>query len=80
MLRTLNPQSQFLTKEFSQQPDACARLDYYVFDPHQRCGYSDSPFARILFYTAGSGNGLEGVDGNSVNTEKGLSRTQTKEK
>ena len=34
-----------------------------VFNPHQRCGYSDSPFARIyLFHTAGSGNGLEEVD------------------
>ena len=31
--------------------------------PHQRCGYSDSPFARIYFFhTAGSGNGLEEVD------------------
>ena len=34
----------------------------YVFNPHQRCGYSDSPFARIyFFYTAGSRHGLEGV-------------------
>ena len=32
-------------------------------NPHQRCGYSDSPFARIhYFYTAGSGNGLEGME------------------
>ena len=32
-----------------------------VFNPHQRCGYSDSPFARIhYFYIAGSRNGLEG--------------------
>ena len=34
-----------------------------VIHPHQRCGYSDSPFARIhYFYTAGSGNGLEGAE------------------
>ena len=34
-----------------------------MINPHQRCGYSDSPFARIyFFYTAGSGNGLEEVD------------------
>ena len=38
-------------------------------NPHQRCGYSDSPFARIyFFYTAGSGNGLEEVD--TVGPEK----------
>ena len=36
----------------------------HVFNPHQRCGYSDSPFARIhYFYTAGSRDGLEGVGG-----------------
>ena len=34
-----------------------------LINPHQRCGYSDSPFARIdYFYTARSGNGLEGSD------------------
>ena len=33
-----------------------------VVNPHQRYGYSDSPFARIHhFYTAGSRNELEGV-------------------
>ena len=32
-----------------------------VLNPHQRCKYSDSPIARILFYTTGSRNGLEGV-------------------
>ena len=33
-----------------------------MINPHQRCGYSDSPFVRIhYFYTAGSGNGLEGM-------------------
>ena len=33
-----------------------------VVNPHQRCGYSDSPFASIYFFhTAGSGNGLEEV-------------------
>ena len=32
-----------------------------IIHPHQRCGYSDSPFARIhYFYTAGSSNELEG--------------------
>ena len=30
---------------------------YKVVHPHQRCGYSESPFARIhYFYTAGSRN------------------------
>ena len=30
-----------------------------VIHPHQRCGYSDSPFARIhYFHTAGSRKGL----------------------
>ena len=34
-----------------------------VIHPHQRCGYSDSPFARIHYlYTAGSGNGFEGTE------------------
>ena len=34
----------------------------FLFNPHQRCGYSESPFARIhYFYTAGSRNELEGV-------------------
>ena len=34
-----------------------------MIHPHQRCGYSDSPFARIyFFYTAGSRNELEEVD------------------
>ena len=34
-----------------------------MINPHQRCGNSDSPFARIhYFYTAGSGNGVEGGD------------------
>ena len=31
-----------------------------LVNPHQRCGYSDSPFARIYFFhTSGSRNGLE---------------------
>ena len=35
-----------------------------LIHPHQRCGYSDSHArGRILFYTAGSRNGLEGVAG-----------------
>ena len=34
-----------------------------IINPHQRCGYSDSPFVRIyFFYTAGPGNGLEGTE------------------
>ena len=38
-------------------------LNVVVFNPNQRCEYSDSPFARIYFFhTAGSGNGLEEVD------------------
>ena len=33
-----------------------------IIHPHQRCGYSDSPFARIYFFhAAGSGNELEGL-------------------
>ena len=40
-----------------------------IFNPHQRCGYSDSPFARIHhFYTAGSRNELQGVG--AVSTRK----------
>ena len=35
-----------------------------LFNPHQRCWYSDSPFARIhYFYTARSRNDLERVVG-----------------
>ena len=44
-----------------------------VFNPHQRCGYSESPFARIyFFYTAGSRNGLERVDGKGPHLKKKL--------
>ena len=32
------------------------------FNLHQRCRYSGMPFAWILFYAAGSRNGLEGGD------------------
>ena len=48
------------------------RIPNIIIHPHQRCGYSDSPFARrdtfsILqdpeIYTAGSRNELEGVGG-----------------
>ena len=39
--------------------------------PHQRCGYSDSPFARIhYFYTAGSRNGFEGREVVCPHTKK----------
>ena len=45
---------------------------------HQRCGYSDSPFARIhYFYTAGSRNGLEGV-GNSGYTHTIIKKESSK--
>ena len=45
-----------------------------VVNPHQRCGYSDSPVARIhYFYTAGSRNELEGVG--AVATRKLYPRT-----
>ena len=39
-------------------------LPFWSFiHPHQRCGYSNSPFVRIhYFYTAGSGNETEGMD------------------
>ena len=41
-----------------------------MINRHQRCGYSDSPFARIhYFYTAGSRNGLE-VVGTWAHTHK----------
>ena len=44
-----------------------------MIDPHQRCGYSDLPFARIYyFYTAGSRNGLEGVDSGGRGQKKKL--------
>ena len=40
-------------------------------NPHKRCGYSDSPFARIyFFYTAGSRNGFEGMDSVCRRTKK----------
>ena len=36
----------------------------FLVNPHQRCGDSNSLFARIhYFYIAGSGNGLEGSEG-----------------
>ena len=38
---------------------------------HQRCGYSDSPFARIYFlYTAGSRNRFEGMESVCTHTKK----------
>ena len=41
----------------------CVTCFTMVFHPHQRCGYSDSPFARIyFFYTAGSRNRFEGME------------------
>ena len=42
-----------------------------VFNPHQRCGYSDSPSTRVqYFYTAGSRNGWTGVDTRAQHLEK----------
>ena len=39
--------------------------------PHQRCGYSDSPFARLyFFYTAGSRNRFEGMEPVCTHTKK----------
>ena len=44
---------------------------FLVFHPHQRCGYSDSPFARIhYFYTAGSRNRFEGMEPVATRTQK----------
>ena len=38
---------------------------------HQRCGYSDSPFARIhYFYTAGFRNGFQGMEAVCRHTKK----------
>ena len=40
-------------------------------NPHQRCGYSNSPFARVYFsYTAGSTNIFEGMDSVCWHTKK----------
>ena len=45
---------------------------------HQRCGYSDSPFARVhYFYTAGSRNGFEGMDLVFPGTENKLTLSKT---
>ena len=45
------------------QDDTCPRDTFAFVNPHQRCGYSDLPFARIyFFYTAGSRNRLEGME------------------
>ena len=49
----------------SSRPDKsvfwqCAPAIHYIFNPHQRCGYSDLPFARMhYFYAAGSRKGLK---------------------
>ena len=50
-------------------------LDRFLYgvmvNPHQRCGYSDSPFARIhYFYTAGSRNRFEGMEPVCTHTRK----------
>ena len=42
-----------------------------IVHPHQRCGYSDSPLARIyFFYTAGSRNRFEGMEAVCPHTKK----------
>ena len=60
---------------------AAGRSGGPIIHPYQRCGYSDSPFARMhYFYTAGSRNGLEGVANRmtrSQNQEKGIQNVQT---
>ena len=45
-----------------------------AFNPRQRCGHSNLLFARTYyFYSAGSGNGLEGVGrGGYAHTQKKL--------
>ena len=46
-------------------------LENQLFNPHQRCGYNDSPFARIyFFYTAGSRNRFEGMESVCRHTKK----------
>ena len=37
-----------------------------LINPHQRCVYSDSPFARIPFYSAGFRKGLERRDARGI--------------
>ena len=50
------------TQCFERLTRVVFKMDYLIH-PHQRCGYSDSPFARIyFFYTAGSRNGFEGME------------------
>ena len=56
----------------------CQTTTKNMFNPHQSCGHSDIPLARIhRFYTAGSRKGLEGVDNSghlvTTNTERKLS-------
>ena len=47
------------------------RVQEAILNPHQRCGYSGSPFARIhFFYTAGSRNRFEGMDPVCRHTKK----------
>ena len=59
----MNLRSLHLTKVYLGLRDHFEVITVF-FNPHQRCGYSDSPFARkYFFYTAGSRNGLEGVGG-----------------
>ena len=42
-----------------------------MVNPHQSCGYSDSPFARIYFFsTAGSRNRFEGMEPVATHTHK----------
>ena len=42
-----------------------------MIHPHQRCGYSDAPFARIhYFYTAGSRNRFQGMETVCRHTKK----------
>ena len=46
-----------------RKPNTQTNLGCCLFHPHQRCGYSGSPLARIhYFYTAGPRKGLEAAD------------------
>ena len=53
-----------------QSADVSKNKSTDIFNPHQRCGYSDSPFARIYFFkTAGSRNRFEGMEAVCRHTE-----------
>ena len=52
-----------LSAKYRTQKPTKSVTKHAQINPHRRCVYSDSPFARIHhFYTAGSRNGLDRVD------------------